>query len=126
MWNVFAKNMGLNLNYAKRATIKWLMKLFERSLSRDDYHLSEIFRQDSFTHAIKQERERIMLKSSERAYLDELAHPLDSVLEGLLRLIDHLVQFSLRGALAIGFSGGGDVGRPKRLAGPQFRLAALR
>lgn len=69
--------MRLNLNYAKQAIIKWLMKLFERSLSRDDYHLSETFRQDSFTHATKQERERIMLKSSERAYVDELQHPLD-------------------------------------------------
>ena len=69
--------MELNLNHAKRAIIKRLMKLFERVPSVNDYHLSEIFRQKVFTQASQQERKRIMLKSSQRAYLDEFQHPFD-------------------------------------------------
>lgn len=63
--------MVLNPSYVKRAIIKRLMKVFEKVPSVDDYHLSEIFRQKAFTEGNQEERERIMLKSSERAYLNE-------------------------------------------------------
>jgi ubiquinone/menaquinone biosynthesis C-methylase UbiE len=55
----------------KRAIIKRMMKAFERIPRADDYHLNEIFRHESFTKANEQERENIMLKSSEWAYRDE-------------------------------------------------------
>lgn len=61
----------------KRAVVKRAMKLCERVPSNDDVSWSEIFRQKSFTQASKQEREEIMLKSSEFTYLEEFHHPFD-------------------------------------------------
>jgi len=55
----------------KKAIIKRIMKLCERVPSPDSRSLNEIFHHPSFTQASKQERERIMLETSERAYLDE-------------------------------------------------------
>jgi ubiquinone/menaquinone biosynthesis C-methylase UbiE len=58
----------------KRVILKRLMRLFERIPRADDYHLNEIFRHKSFTEANEEERETIMLKSSEWAYMDESHH----------------------------------------------------
>ena len=61
----------------KRAIIKRSMKLFEKVPSSSDISLNEIFRHKSFTQASKQEREIIMLKSSEYRYAGEFQHPFD-------------------------------------------------
>lgn len=55
----------------KRAIIKRVMKLRERVPSPNSRSLNEIFHHPSFTQASRQERERIMLETSERAFLDE-------------------------------------------------------
>ena len=61
----------------KKAIIKRLMKLCERVPSPDTHSLSKIFYHPSFTEASEQERQRIMLDSSEYRYLYEFQHPFD-------------------------------------------------
>lgn len=63
--------LELNLNKVKRAIIIRLMKLFERVPPRNDYHLSQIFKQKIFTDASQRERQEIMLKMSQHKYLSE-------------------------------------------------------
>jgi ubiquinone/menaquinone biosynthesis C-methylase UbiE len=53
------------------------MKLFEKVPSSADISLNEIFRHKSFTQSSKQEREIIMLKSSEYRHAGEFQHPFD-------------------------------------------------
>ena len=64
------------MNKMKRAFIKWAMKLFEKVPGSADISLNEIFRLKSFTQASKQERKKIMLKSSEYRYASVFQHRL--------------------------------------------------
>lgn len=65
------------MNKIKRTIIKRAMKLCENVPTSDSLSLSEIFRHKSFTEASEEERERIMLKSSEFRYFYELQYPFD-------------------------------------------------
>jgi len=63
----------------KNIIIKRAMKLFGRKpTSKDIIAWSEIFCHDSFTKGTKEERERIMLESSEYRYCYENQHPWDA------------------------------------------------
>lgn len=65
------------MNDIKRFIIKRLMKLVENELSSDDYPILKLVSGGTATHFSQQEREAIMLESSERTYLDEIQHPWD-------------------------------------------------
>lgn len=79
----YREHGGLYL--VKRAIIEKLMRKYEVVPSPEDYSLGEIFSHNSFTHASPEEKERIMLKSSEMIYANEIEHPFDRFFEVQLR-----------------------------------------